>query len=176
MTQKSVASCARVLALALLQFWGLAPDAGAAEPQPFVKGTYEAIRLAYSGQAVIVHIWGLSCGPCLAELPEWGKLAAAGSGVKLILINADRTDLQSGKRIADTLARAGLADAESYAFADRFEDRLRFEIDHDWQGELPRTVMISADGQTTTLSGVADMSMVRAWIEQTAVKGISERR
>ena len=145
-----------------------APVAASGEPLPFVKGSYAEVLQAQAGQPLIVHIWGLSCGPCLAELPEWGRLAAERPRVKVILINADRSDLQSGKRIDATLAKAGLGAVKSYVFADRFEDRLRFEIDAEWQGELPRTIMISADGKVTTLAGVADMAAVKTWIDAAA--------
>lgn len=154
----------------LLSIFGtaLAPGAASREPLPFVKGSYRDMLRAHAGQPIIVHIWGLSCGPCLAELPEWGRIAAERPHVKIVLINADRPDLQAGKRIDATLAKMGLGKAESYAFADRFEDRLRFEIDADWQGELPRSIMIAANGKATTLAGVADMAAVRAWMDATA--------
>jgi thiol-disulfide isomerase/thioredoxin len=139
----------------------------AAETLPFVKGSYAAIRQAHAGRPLIIHIWGLSCGPCLVELPEWGKLATERPGVALVLVNADRADIQSAKRIIDVLSKSGLSNAESYAFADRYEDRLRFEIDKTWQGELPRSVLISATGVATTLEGVADMATVRAWLDRT---------
>lgn len=146
----------------------LAPVAHSSEPLPFVKGTFAQVLQAHAGQPMIVHLWGLSCGPCLSELPEWGQLAKRQPDVKIVLINADRPDIQSNKRIDATLAKAGLSSAASYAFADRFEDRLRFEIDTQWQGELPRTILVSADGKITTLAGVADMAAVRAWIDAAA--------
>jgi len=143
----------------------LAPVGASSEPLPFVKGSYAELLQSHAGQPLIVHIWGLSCGPCLAELPEWGRLAAERPHIKIILINADRPDLQSWKRIDATLAKVGLGTTKSYVFADRFEDRLRFEIDAEWQGELPRTILISTGGKVTMLAGVADMAAVRAWIE-----------
>lgn len=143
----------------------LAPVAASSEPLPFIKGSYAEVLQIHAGQPLIIHIWGLSCGPCLAELPEWGRLVAERPQVKIILINADRPDLQSWKRIDATLAKVGLATVKSFVFADRFEDRLRFEIDAEWQGELPRTIMISSAGKSTTLAGVADMAAVRAWIK-----------
>lgn len=59
-------------------------------------------------------------------------------------------------------AQADLGGSESWSFTDRFYERLRYEIDPAWAGELPRTVMIDGDGKATVLPGVADLSRVRA--------------
>ena len=117
----------------------LCTQAQAAELQPFEKGTFATIRAAHTGRPFIVHLWGLSCGPCLVELPQWGELAKQ-TRIPIILIHADRPDPRAIPRMQSVLAKSGLASLPIYAFADRFEDRLRFEIDPDWQGELPRTI------------------------------------
>ena len=67
-------------------------------------------------------------------------------------------------RIAGTLKRAGLDAVESWGFAG-FASRLRFEIDPRWHGELPRTLLIAADGSTKALTGVAELDEVRAWLD-----------
>ena len=30
---------------------------------------------AHAGQPTVIHFWGLTCGPCLVELPQWGDAA-----------------------------------------------------------------------------------------------------
>jgi hypothetical protein len=63
------------------------------------------------------------------------------------------------------LAKTGLAAAENWIFNDPFMERLRFEIDPRWQGEIPRTMLIAQDGKTTIIEGVADMAKVRMWLD-----------
>ena len=63
------------------------------------------------------------------------------------------------------LQKAGLSDAESWLFSDDFVERLRFEVDPQWQGEIPRTLLIARDGTTTTMEGVADFAQLRAWLD-----------
>jgi len=84
--------------------------------------------------------------------------------LKLVLIAADPLP-QEQERVSATLAAAGLANSESWSFTDRFYERLRYEIDPAWAGELPRTVMIDGDGKITVLPGVADLAQVRAWLD-----------
>jgi thiol-disulfide isomerase/thioredoxin len=139
-------------------------SAHAADPLPFERGSWAQLRANHGGQPTVVHLWGLTCGPCLVELPEWGKLQAERPDLKLVLVAADPLP-QDPERVTATLTRAGLDGSESWSFTDRFYERLRYEIDPAWAGELPRTVMIASDGKTTVLPGVADLAEVRAWLD-----------
>jgi thiol-disulfide isomerase/thioredoxin len=157
----------RRLAIALLAALLLPDAARAADPLPFERGSWAKLVARHEGQATVVHFWGLTCGPCLVELPNWGKLAAARRDLRLVLVAADPLP-QPPDQVAATLERAGLSGAESWSFTDRFYERLRYEIDPAWMGELPRTVLIARDGHVTALPGVADLSKVRAWLDAQA--------
>lgn len=146
-----------------------ASQAAGAETQAFVRGSWSWIRAAHAGRPMIVHIWGLSCGPCLAELPEWGRFALRQTGVDVVLINADRD--QHRTAAAEHLAKAGLSGAESWAFSEPHAARLRFEIDPSWQGEMPYTLLIGRDGAMSTFSGSADFSAVSGWADAAANAG-----
>ena len=141
--------------------------AEAADLLPFERGSWAKLRASHGSQPIVVHLWGLTCGPCLVELPEWGKLQTERPDLKLVLVAADPLP-QDPERVSATLARAGLGSSESWTFTDRFYERLRYEIDPSWAGELPRTVMIDRDGKAQVLPGVADLSTVRAWLEAQA--------
>jgi thiol-disulfide isomerase/thioredoxin len=133
-------------------------------PRPFERGSWAKLLGTHAGKPTVIHFWGLTCAPCLVELPQWAKLQAERPDLKLVLLAADPVQ-QEPERITATLTRAGLGSLESWSFADRFYERLRYEIDPAWAGELPRTVMIAADGTITVLAGVADLAQVRAWLD-----------
>ncbi len=136
----------------------------AADLQSFGRGSWSKLRAAHDGQPTVVHFWGLTCAPCLVEMPEWGKLRAERPDMKLVMVAADPVP-QDPARVTDILARADLARVENWAFTDRFNERLRYEIDPAWAGELPRTLLIDRDGKETVLTGVADLAEVRAWLD-----------
>lgn len=138
--------------------------AQSADLQSFGRGSWSKLRAAHDGQPTVVHFWGLTCAPCLVEMPEWGKLRAERPDMKLVMVAADPVP-QDPARVSDMLARAELAKAENWAFTDRFNERLRYEIDPAWAGELPRTLLIDRDGKETVLTGVADLAEVRAWLD-----------
>jgi hypothetical protein len=148
-----------VFALLLLPF-----ATAAAEFQPFTRGSWQELRTRHAGRATIVHFWGLTCAPCLVELPHWGKLVRERPTLELVLVAADPLGSEEA-RIGAVLGAAGLSRAESWGFADRFAARLRYEIDPRWNGELPRTLLIAADGSVTVLPGVADLDAVRRWLQ-----------
>lgn len=141
----------------------LVPATGmTSEMKPFVRGTWAEFVKAKAGEPAAVHFWGLTCAPCLTELPHWAAFKKERADLSLVMIAAD----PAPEDVADlkaTPARAGLDSAESFAFADGFVDRLRFEIDPKWRGEMPRTILIGRDGKATVLFGLADLVYVRKW-------------
>jgi thiol-disulfide isomerase/thioredoxin len=140
-------------------------SASAAELLPFARGSWEELRQKHDGYAAIVHFWGLTCGPCLVELPEWGRFAQATKGAGFVMVAADPVPEEPAD-LSATLAKAGLSDIESWRFADRFAQRLQFEIDPRWRGELPMTILLGRDGSARSILGSVDFAELRGWIEQ----------
>ncbi len=100
-------------------------------------------------------------------MPAWGRLKTERPDLNLVLLAADPLP-QDPARLDATLQRVGLGKSESWGFTDRFYERLRYEIDPSWAGELPRTVMIDRDGKVQVLAGVADLAAVKTWLDAQA--------
>ena len=73
------------------------------------------------------------------------------------------------------LEKAGLGTAENWIFSDGFVERLRFEIDPAWQGEIPRTLLIARDGTVTTIEGSAEIPDLEKWLAQQKVAANEKR-
>jgi thiol-disulfide isomerase/thioredoxin len=130
----------------------------------FVRGSWQDIRKAHAGKPTVVHFWGLTCGPCRIEMPAWGTFLHERPDLELVVINADLVPNEASAASA-MLAQTGLSTAENWSFGDGFVERLRYEIDPRWQGEIPRTLLIAPDGAVTTIEGVADLKEVAAWLD-----------
>ena len=153
-----------VAALLMLSAPALTASAPAADMLPFVRGSWAKLRAAHQGQPIAVHFWGLTCGPCLAELPHWAQLLHERPDLNLVLIAADPVPEEPGD-LSKFLGKMGLSGPESWAFADDFIDRLQYEIDPHWHGELPRTMLIAADGKIITITGVSEPGEIRTWLD-----------
>ena len=92
------------------------------------------------------------------------KLAAEYPKLDLVLISTDSP--QQEKAIAATLTKYSLGKAESWVFADSYVERLRFEIDREWYGELPRTYLFAADRSSKGVSGNLEQHELESWIRQ----------
>lgn len=140
-------------------------DLLAAEAKPFARGSWREISVRYANQPMVVHLWGLTCAPCLTELPHWAAVRNAFPEMNFVFIAADPAPMPVAD-IEEELEKAGVRQVDSWTFADKFTQRLRFEIDPMWKGELPRTLLIDKDGTITAMPGVADLAKVKEWISK----------
>ena len=99
-----------------------------------------------------------------AEMPLLGFMKDH-SAIDVVTISADLVpDLPEATR--SMLEKSGLRSAENCIFSDGFVERLRFEIDPGWQGDIPRTMLISREGTITTIEGSAEMAELKRWSNQ----------
>jgi thiol-disulfide isomerase/thioredoxin len=152
----------RVVLLLLAALAGA--TAQAADPMPFVAGSMRQIRAAHAGQPFVLALWSLTCTHCGEELAQLGRLARKYPRFKVVLVSIDTPDESAA--VTETLARHGLARAESWVFADSYTERLRFEVDRQWHGELPRTYLYTADHATRAISGRLDPQQLEPWIQR----------
>jgi len=158
----------RCVLAAILLFASLAAVPAAETPselRPFVRGSWQNILRSHAGRPTLVHFWGVTCGPCKVELPLLGKFMKDNAEVDVVMISADLVPNLPGAARA-MLEKAGLGTSENWLFADGFVERLRFEIDPAWQGEIPRTLLIARDGTVTTIEGSAEIPDLEKWSAQ----------
>ena len=150
------------LAVALLAL----AAAGVQATEPFVRGSQQTIVAAQQGRSFVQALWSLDCVHCRDDLALLGRLRKKYPALQVILVATDPAERR--EQAEQVLAHFQLADAPSWLFADRFVERLRYEIDPQWFGELPRTYFYSADGKRTAVSGKLDAHDVEQWIRTTA--------
>lgn len=150
--------------LALLLCLSAVCASAAQEAKSFVRGSQQEIISAHAGKPFIVGFWSLTCANCRDDLALFGKLAKKYRSLDLVLVATDSPEQM--REIASTLQHYRLGRAESWVFADSYTERLRFEVDPQWYGELPRTYFFDADGHSTAVSGKIDRNQVERWIRE----------
>lgn len=154
-------------ALVLLASAALVPASQESPLKPFERGSWKELLRSHTGRPTLVHFWGVTCGPCKVELPELGEFMQHHPAIDVVTISADLIpNLAPATR--SMLANAGLSSAENWIFSDGFAERLRFEIDPAWQGDIPRTMLISRNGEITTIDGSAEMADLEKWSDAQA--------
>jgi thiol-disulfide isomerase/thioredoxin len=149
-------------AILLLTFVPPATASDETQLKPFERGSWQQLLRSHRGHPTLVQFWGVTCGPCKVELPQLGEFMKGHPAIDVVTVSADLVpDLPDATR--SMLQKSGLSAADNWIFSDGFADRLRFEVDPAWQGDIPRTLLISRDGAITTIEGSAEIAELEKW-------------
>lgn len=134
--------------------------------KPFNKHSLTQIMQDRIGQAFIMVLWSIDCPPCLKELEHFQTLRAEFTHSNFVLVSTDSAE--DSAEIQKILNSHELNNVDSWIFSDRLPERLRFQIDPNWYGELPRTYFYGADHTRTAYSGMLTYTQLQQWLEQLA--------
>lgn len=146
-TMKSFKLAPIILVLAALFF---SSTYAAEQPGLFKLNSYQEILQQNKQRAFLMVLWSLECAPCMQELKELGEFHQKYPQHKLILISTDSK--QQSDEISQLMARNGLQDVNQWIFDDSFQ-YLRYSIDPNWYGELPRSYFYTQDHTRHAVSG-----------------------
>lgn len=101
----------------------------------------------------IVMLWSIDCVYCEPNMQALAKLQQAHPrAVQLVTVATD--DIRGAKAaVAKRLAEAGMQRYPARSYAATAPQQINFLIDPTWGGELPRTLVIRADGSRVAISG-----------------------
>lgn len=136
-----------------------------AELTPYSPGQWSALLASRQGQPMLVHFWGFSCPPCVEELPAWADFARERPSLRMVFVEVD--PMPEGA-VRDALTEARLIDADNRANDTYFDEYFRHEIDPQWFGELPVTLMIDSRGRIRKMRGTADFAAIGQWADREA--------
>lgn len=135
--------------------------AAQAEVQPYLAGSLKKIESERRGKPFILTFWSASCTHCPSELRALGELVRQHPRLDLVIVATD-TPAESPElqRLAQSY---GLAEQTQWVFADAQPERLRYEIDRRWYGELPRTYFYDRHHHREGRSGAIPAEQLERW-------------
>ncbi len=130
----------------------------------FNMDSYSQIVGAIQQQPMLLVLWSLDCPPCRGEMPDMAEFAEAHPGIKVILVSVDGLELAD--EVESILASNELQQLESWIFADTYIEKLRFSIDPNWRGELPRSYLYIPGEKRQRIRGRIDFSRLSEYLAQ----------
>lgn len=129
----------------------------------FSAGGYTRILQQHAEQHFVMVFWSVDCPSCLSELAMLGKFKQRYPQFNLILISTDTIDAED--EIQSSLEKYGLNNESNWVFASDRAQRLRYEIDKSWFGEVPRSYLFDNQHQRHTITGELNWNQLEDWIE-----------
>ena len=136
----------------LLAIPGSQVQAGQPGLKPFVAGSYRQILADQANRPFMLVVWSITCSSCLKDMPLLNLIHKKRPDLKIIMLAAD--DMSETDQIRPILEKNRLSDIENWVYADENTQKLQFEIDPKWYGELPRTYFFDQAHQRVAISGV----------------------
>lgn len=133
-----------------------------ADPIPFESGSMQKILDSRAGKPFLLVMWSLECPPCRKEMDLLAEMRRQHQALDIVLVSTDSPEVAD--RVASAVEQHGLGEAESWLFAGPAQ-RLRYEIDPGWYGEMPRSYFYDADHARAAVSGALEESQIQTWLK-----------
>ncbi len=134
---------------------------------PFIKGSFTEIKHQRKDKPFVLVFWSENCSYCMKELAMFGKLQQQYPDVELVTVATD--SFLEEDIVIDVLKRSGLELAQTWVFAEQFPEKIYFDVNKRWRGELPVTHFFGRDQKETRHMGVVKEDELVEWLaEQSA--------
>ncbi len=117
----------------------------------FTSGSYQQLLNEYANKPFVLMIWSVNCTSCLKKIPVLSDLRKSAPDINLIMLATD--DVSATDQVKSILTGNELNQVDNWIFAEANPQKLRYEIDPKWYGEVPRTYFLDKDHQRVGISG-----------------------
>ncbi|MFJ1256394.1 TlpA family protein disulfide reductase [Cupriavidus sp. CuC1] len=121
----------------------------------FDSATAAQLTAGHKGKPFVLLVWSLDCVYCKRNFEAIGKLQARYPALRIVTLAMDSPEALL--QVRQLLQRVNLT-RNAWLFGREPQERLRYAVDPDWMGEMPRTYFYRADGQRQGVSGVISPS------------------
>lgn len=128
----------------------------------FNSGSYQQILRENAGKPFILAIWSVDCPSCLKDMNVLYDIHQKHPDINIVMLSTDEPSTTT--EVKGILARYQLGDLDNWIFGSDDAQKLRYEIDASWYGELPRTYFFSASHTRTGKSGALKIDEIEAQI------------
>ncbi|MEX0619210.1 MAG: hypothetical protein WDZ76_09035 [Pseudohongiellaceae bacterium] len=124
----------------------------------FTTATLDEFKSRFDGEPFLLTLWSVDCPPCRVDLENISAKLQVDADLPVVLVAADPPAKRA--EAIEVLEDYSLDEYVTWIFADNFFERLRFSIDPNWFGELPRSYFYDEEHQATGHSGIVTEEML----------------
>lgn len=135
--------------------------------KPFVKGSFKQIQQNHNERPYIITFWSETCAYCMKELALFGQLLKKYPQVDVVSITTD--PFLNEETVKHILSSKNLKNVEKWVFADNYAERLYFDVDEKWRGELPFTLFFDKNKKIIKHMGVVKEKELVDWLAEQSV-------
>lgn len=128
----------------------------------FNQDSYKSILQQNKDEDFIMLLWSLDCPPCIAELPMISSFHRRNPDIEIIMVSTD--DSSRMKEAENLMQENNLADLDQWVFAADNYQKIRYSIDPQWYGELPRSYFYIAGKRIASISGRLKQADLEKWL------------
>ncbi|MFI3218233.1 MAG: hypothetical protein QX189_03850 [Methylococcales bacterium] len=132
--------------------------------KPFITGSYQQLLSSNTGKPFMLAIWSITCPSCIKDMIVLNAVHKAHPEINIIMLSTD--DIAETAEAQKILTNNQLTDVEQWIYAEENSQKLQFEIDPTWYGELPRTYFFDKTHQREGVSGVLSKKDYEARIDK----------
>lgn len=132
--------------------------------QTFNSGSYQQILRENADQPFILSVWSVDCPSCLKDMETIKQVQQNHPRLKIVMLSTDEPE--AATEVKSILARYQLAGLDNWMFGNEDPQKLRYEIDPGWYGELPRTYFFTSSHARVGKSGALSMNEFETQIDK----------
>jgi len=118
----------------------------------FNSGSYQQILSEHNGKPFMLAIWSIDCPSCLKDMAVLRAIHEKHPDLELVMLSTDEPIALP--EVKDILSKHQLTGLKNWIFGTDDAQKLRYEIDPRWYGELPRTYFFTASHSRVGKSGI----------------------
>ncbi len=143
---------------------GVVPVPTAPSVQAFDASSFTQLRAQHPGQPFVLTFWSTTCAPCRDEMRVLKQLKEHFPQLAIHVVSTDLPDQQA--QVLTFLSRYDPGPVVRWQFSDAFVERVRYSVDPNWRGELPRTYLFNAQHVAQAVSGTMRYAQLAQWAQQ----------
>ncbi len=128
----------------------------------FEVDSLNKIKKHHAGSPFILVVWSVDCLPCRQEFDMLREIKNQYPQLNLSIVATE--SVQDVPQLLQILSQHQLVKEDNWAFAETNSAKLRYALDSNWYGELPRAYFYDQKHSRIAVSGKIPKSKVISWL------------